>query len=474
MSNYINDELIVDDWTSPLSIDPSDQLQHLDEAVNDIISDDPQSLTHHINAQMAKIPPYLTIELEKIAGLVDTGVNEAQASAWEAEAEKRTAQSFATEAYNQNVQLWLSSGDGTFYTQDTAMFSSKHWAKVSEDWTPSGYAKLEQPNTFTKINRFDDTIRVDSIASISGMEYVYVEDIGQTVRTVETQTGFRNKFLNGGFNVWKRGAPVALTGSGHAFTADRWSALTSGASTISLSSNQQFGNIMELSENVTSIKQPVEIGSEHEYTKDKIFTLSLWLQYQGSFESSPTYSVIFRDVSNTVANEKIIVSSEDLVEIGQVPTIGAWVKYEKTFRIDDWQNPSNKILLVIIAKPATATTFKMAQLQLEEGSIATPFEQRPIKLEYDLCDRYYYVANATNAFRAMATPSDYSQGADLTGMPILASSNPTIDTSNFTFDNCSNGNESFNNTAGTYQMRVKTTNTALYRVYGAITFSAEL
>jgi hypothetical protein len=34
-------------------------------------------------------------------------------------------------------------------------------------------------------------------------------------------------------------------------------------------------------------------------------------------------------------------------------------------------------------------TFDIAQVQLEEGSAATPFEQRPIGLEFGLCERYY-------------------------------------------------------------------------------------
>jgi hypothetical protein len=34
-------------------------------------------------------------------------------------------------------------------------------------------------------------------------------------------------------------------------------------------------------------------------------------------------------------------------------------------------------------------TFEIAQVQLEPGSVATPFEQRPIGTELALCQRYY-------------------------------------------------------------------------------------
>jgi hypothetical protein len=41
-------------------------------------------------------------------------------------------------------------------------------------------------------------------------------------------------------------------------------------------------------------------------------------------------------------------------------------------------------------------TFDIAQVQLEEGSVATPFEQRPIGLEKRLCRDYYRVLSYVN------------------------------------------------------------------------------
>ena len=45
-------------------------------------------------------------------------------------------------------------------------------------------------------------------------------------------------------------------------------------------------------------------------------------------------------------------------------------------------------------------TFDIAQVQLEEGSVATPFEVRPIGTELALCQRYYYriSPNASSKF----------------------------------------------------------------------------
>jgi hypothetical protein len=38
---------------------------------------------------------------------------------------------------------------------------------------------------------------------------------------------------------------------------------------------------------------------------------------------------------------------------------------------------------------STAGTYDVADVQLEEGSVATPFERRPIGVELALCQRYY-------------------------------------------------------------------------------------
>jgi hypothetical protein len=38
-------------------------------------------------------------------------------------------------------------------------------------------------------------------------------------------------------------------------------------------------------------------------------------------------------------------------------------------------------------------TFEIAQVQIEPGGVATPFEHRPIGTELALCQRYFYRPN---------------------------------------------------------------------------------
>lgn len=73
--------------------------------------------------------------------------------------------------------------------------------------------------------------------------------------------------------------------------------------------------------------------------------------------------------------------------------------------------------------PITAT-----KLQLEKGSIATPFEKRPIGLELSLCQRYYYKITSTGVNQRIGLAQMYSttHGVFITNHPVPMRSPPTV------------------------------------------------
>ncbi len=74
-------------------------------------------------------------------------------------------------------------------------------------------------------------------------------------------------------------------------------------------------------------------------------------------------------------------------------------------------------------------TFDIAQIQLEEGSVATPFEERPIGLELSLCQRYCYVISPTTGSDAtLGNGSGYNSTSVniLTSLPVPLRSYPTL------------------------------------------------
>lgn len=66
------------------------------------------------------------------AGIATTQATNAQLSAWEAEAEKLTADSYATQLENVFVNTYTSDGDGTFTSTPTTEYSAFHWSKKAE------------------------------------------------------------------------------------------------------------------------------------------------------------------------------------------------------------------------------------------------------------------------------------------------------------------------------------------------------
>lgn len=60
-----------------------------------------------------------------------------------------------------------------------------------------------------------------------------------------------------------------------------------------------------------------------------------------------------------------------------------------TFTVDGTAASTNTCLALTLQSESDASHVYMYQVQLEEGSVATPFENRPYGLELSLCQRYY-------------------------------------------------------------------------------------
>lgn len=66
--------------------------------------------------------------LEKVQTVIDE-MNNIQ---WQTEADKLTADEYATAELNTMVKKYVSNGDGTFTEEDTNEFSALHWARLSK------------------------------------------------------------------------------------------------------------------------------------------------------------------------------------------------------------------------------------------------------------------------------------------------------------------------------------------------------
>ena len=215
--------------------------------------------------------------------------------------------------------------------------------------------------------------------------------------------GFRNAIINGNFDIWQRGTSFSNPGTG-AYTADRWMPTYNGTGATRTLSRQAFTlgqtdvpgeptyffrfaqSVAGSGGTFNTINQRME--GVRTFAGQQV-TLSFWAKASASLTLTnialQQYFGAGGSPSSTVSS--IIVAS---------PVIGtSWTKYSYTFTVPSISgktlgSDNNDFMEVFWNFPANTTfTFDIAQVQLEAGPVATPFERRSIGTELALCQRYY-------------------------------------------------------------------------------------
>lgn len=226
---------------------------------------------------------------------------------------------------------------------------------------------------------------------------------------------FRNKIINGNFDIWQRGTSLG-SGTGKRYLSDRWFVESTGSSysasqqlftygqTIVPNQPKYFHRTVVTSTpgsgNYTTFVQRIEGGST---LANKTATITFWakadsnknisvelIQRFGNGLSSPN------DVTIFCGKFSLTTSWQHFTATVNIPTVQG-----KTLGTDS----STDFLQLGFFLEAGSTfdsrtgtlgqqsgTFDIAQVQLEEGPTATPFELRPIGLEQYMCKRYYEYA----------------------------------------------------------------------------------
>lgn len=215
--------------------------------------------------------------------------------------------------------------------------------------------------------------------------------------TTTPVSGFRNKIINGDFKITQRGASISNIASDGTYTADRWYV-------------QRGGNLNYNQRQIGSYNPPNGFEYYGEYVNNTasnpFIAVSQAIETRDSLPlagRTVTISFYARANANTTAS-KTLLSRVDYST--SVDTKSGTTSDSKTFTLNfgtastDWQRFSWSTII-----PATAKTidikfiqnltlavndgFHLTGVQVELGTIATPFEQRPFSTELALCQRYY-------------------------------------------------------------------------------------
>jgi len=284
--------------------------------------------------------------------------------------------------------------------------------------------------------------------------------------SAENSLGFRNRIINGDMRIDQRNAGASVTPTNGQYTLDRWSAINGGVSS-KFSVQQNAGSVTPPTGfsnylGVTSLSAYSISSSDRFYISHaiegfnsadlawgtasaKTITISFWVRSSltGTFggavqnnNQNRSYPFTFTISSaNTWEYETVTIAGDTTgtwvgstngtglllyfgLGVGSTysGTAGAWAGA-------DYRSATGAVSLV----GTNGATLYVTGVQLEVGSVATPFERRDYGRELAMCQRYFVLcASATNEPLGLASLNTTTSVAFSFFAPVTMRTAPTI------------------------------------------------
>jgi hypothetical protein len=270
-------------------------------------------------------------------------------------------------------------------------------------------------------------LSVNTITNAAGGNTAQINGMTPTADSLQ---GFRNRIINGDMRIDQRNAGASVTPTDGAYTLDRWATVATQTSkfTVQQSTTATTGftnsllvtsssSYSVLTGDMFNIMQKVEGFNVSDLAwgtaSAQPITVSFWVRssltgtFGGAIRNSAgnrsypfTYTI---SAANTYEYKTVVIPGD---------TTGTWVTNNgvglflhfglgggTTFSgtagawaASNFQSATGAVSVV----GTSGATFYITGVQLEAGSVATPFERRPYGTELQLCQRYYYRINAVN------------------------------------------------------------------------------
>lgn len=263
-------------------------------------------------------------------------------------------------------------------------------------------------------------------------------------------SGFRNAIINGDFRINQRGFTSTTTNLTYGF--DRWiletntgtctystQAFTPG-NAISGYEPTNYARLVTSGQTATTGYSVLEQRIEDVRTfAGQTITISFWAK---AASGTPKVSIELAQKFGTGGSPSTTVNTY----AGQVTLSTSWSRYSVAFTVPSISGKtigttastsSLDILLWVSAGSdysartnslgIQSNTFDFWGVQVEKGTIATPFEQRPVSTELALCQRYYYKWENSSASLGMTISTTWYGSPQTFPVP-LRTSTPTITT----------------------------------------------
>lgn len=262
--------------------------------------------------------------------------------------------------------------------------------------------------------------------TVSGSQITFNDNTTQNTSAYGGGFAFRNKLINGGFDIAQRGTSfVSGANDDDTYNLDRWYVLSDGndavditqTTTVPTGAKYSIGLDVETVNKKFGIAQIIENANCYDAIGGNV-TLSFQAKVSATTKLDNVKCAVVAWSGTADAVTSDIISAWNIE--GTNPTLIAnatyentpanlnvttsWATYSVTANVD---TASTTNIIVFIWSDVTDTTLGdflyVTNVQLEKGSTATSFDYRPYGQELALCQRYYEKSYAQGTVPGTAT-----------------------------------------------------------------------
>ena len=197
---------------------------------------------------------------------------------------------------------------------------------------------------------------------------------------------FRNKLINGGMEIDQRNAGASVT-SASTYTVDRWLGSGTGSS-VTFQRVAATAKYVSYALRITGGSGNTNANIQQRIESSTARTLVGLPVVVSFYAASPNITTL--RVALTRPNATDNWSAATNIQTKDITISPTMTRYETSFNALPSEAVNGLgVWFLIQSGLGAGQTLDITGVQLEEGSYATPFEQRPIGTELALCQRYY-------------------------------------------------------------------------------------
>lgn len=254
-----------------------------------------------------------------------------------------------------------------------------------------GDGSLNPPTTAAQLIANLGVAPASTAATLAGGQTLTNKTLLAATNTVEATSGpngsafsFRNHIINGDMRIDQRnsGAAQTLVAASGPYTVDRFFAVASGANATG---QQVAGTLSQYCYQITGAAGVTGVSFSHRVEAKNSYDLAgnmatLSLDLANSLLTTVSWQAIYANTADNFGGQTVIAS-------GTFPVSSTMARYSAQINMPS--GAQNGVQIVLSVGAQVSGTWKIGRVQLEAGSVATPFESRPIGVELALCQRYY-------------------------------------------------------------------------------------